>query len=266
MYLVWRSGARRRRDRAARWCVLIGLSFLAGLSHILFDFTDSYGVRPFWPFSDKWYSWDITCITDPVITLFLLGGLLLSLFAGLMAEEFSPAIKIPRGRLTATMALVGVVAISGVRDHEHRRALHVLEARQYDGGVPVRVSAFSLWWNPFVWTGVVETARSITAVQVDSWRADLDPRIEARIRYKSGETSATIAAKSSPLGRAFMNWAHFPITETEPLALGERGYIVRFKDMRFELTGSREQYSPFAVVALNRDFSLAEMTFGDSQP
>ena len=62
-----------------------------------------------------------------------------------------------------------------------------------------------------------------------------------------------------------MNWADFPITETEPLALGERGYVVRFKDMCFEFTGSREQYSPVAVVRLNRDFSVADVSFGDSQ-
>jgi hypothetical protein len=111
----------------------------------------------------------------------------------------------------------------------------------------------------------VETARSITAVRVDSWSGDLDPRVEARTRYKPGETAATIAAKRTPLGHAFMNWAHFPITETEPLALGDRGYVVRFKDTCFEFTSSREQYSPFGVVRLNRDFSVADMTFGDLQ-
>jgi inner membrane protein len=263
VYLGWRFVGRRGKDLAASWSVLFGLSFLGGLSHILFDFTDNYGVSPFWPFSDRWYSWDITCITDPLVTLLLFGGLLLSLFVGLMAEEFNSAIKTPRGRLAATTALISVVAICGVRDHEHRRAVHVLEARQYDGGVPVRVSAFSHWWNPFVWTGVVETERSINAVQVDSWNGDLDPQVQSRIRYKSEETAATIAAKNSPLGRAFMNWAHFPITETEPLELGERGYVVRFKDMGFELTPSREQYSPFALVRLNRDFSVADMSFGD---
>lgn len=267
IYVVRRFGGRwgEAPNQALRWGWLFCFSYLAGLSHILLDFTDNYGVRPYWPFSDRWYSWDITCITDPLVTVFLFAGLLLSLFAGLMAEEFSPAIKTPRGRLAASIALIGVFGICGVRDHEHRRALHVLEAHQYDGAVPVRVSALSLWWNPFVWTGLVETARSITAVQVDSWNGNLDPRIETRIRYKSKETAATIAAKSSSLGRAYMNWAHFPITETEPLEAGQRGYVVRFKDMGFEFASSREQYSPFAVVRLNRDLSVADMTFNSSQ-
>jgi len=86
----------------------------------------------------------------------LLGGLLLSVLAGLMNEEFGRASKTPGGRLGATMALSGVVAIWGIRDHEHRRALHTLEARQYLGCrsgpcfsfsslVGIRISGRALW-------------------------------------------------------------------------------------------------------------------------
>lgn len=199
IYLVRRFGGRwgEAPNQALRWGWLLCFSYLGGLSHILLDFTDNYAVRPYWPFSDRWYSWDITCTTDPLVTVFLFGGLLLSLFAGLMAKEFSPAIKTPRGRLAASLALIGVFGICGLRDHEHRRALLVLEAQQYDGGVPVRVSALSLWWNPFVWTGLVETARSITAVEVDSWSGNLDPRIQTRIRYKSKETAQPLRRKAA---------------------------------------------------------------------
>jgi hypothetical protein len=62
-----------------------------------------------------------------------------------------------------------------------------------------------------------------------------------------------------------MDWARFPITETEALESGGRGYVVRFKDLRFEFAGRREN-SPWAVVRLNLDLSVADMTFGDSQP
>ena len=48
---------------------------LPELSHILLDFTNNYGVRPFWPFSEKWYSWDIVFIVEPVMLLFLILGL-----------------------------------------------------------------------------------------------------------------------------------------------------------------------------------------------
>jgi inner membrane protein len=241
------------------------LSYLAGLSHILLDFTDNYGVRPFWPFSEKWYSWDIVYIADPVITLFLVGGLVLSALASLMNEEVGRASKTPPGRLGAAIALIGVVAVWGIRDFEHRGALHTLNARPYEGAGPVHASAFPLWWNPYLWTGMVETARSVKAMRVDSRSQNVDPQFEEEVRYKPPETPAAVAAKSSSLGRAYMNWARFPITETEPLESGGRGYVVRFKDLRFELAGRREDYSPWAVVRLSRDFSVADMRFGNSQ-
>jgi inner membrane protein len=268
MYLVWRLRGRKGKDlhSTPRWWLLFGFAYLAGLSHILLDFTDNYGVRLCWPFSERWYSWDIVYIADPVVTLLLVGGLLVSVLASLMNEEFGRTSKTPRGRLGAAMALLGVVAIWGIRDHEHRRALHTLETRQYEGASPVHASAFPLWWNPYLWTGVVETARSFTAVRVDSRSQDIDPRIEEQVRYKPGETAAALAAKTSSVGRAYMDWARFPITETEALESGGRGYVVRFKDLRFEFALRREDYSPWAVVRLNQDFGLADMTFGDSQP
>ena len=47
---------------------------LAGLSHILLDFTNNYGVRPFWPFSERWISWDIVFIVEPVLLVVLTLG------------------------------------------------------------------------------------------------------------------------------------------------------------------------------------------------
>ncbi len=103
---------------------------------------------------------------------------------------------------------------------------------------------FLFGWNPYLWTGVVETARSVTAVRVNSRSQDLDPQVETQIRYQPEETPATLAAKSSPMRRAYMNWVRFPITETEALESGRRQYVVRFKDLRFENAGHRVHYSP----------------------
>lgn len=267
IYTVWRFSGRNVKDHSRlspRWGLLLGFSYLAGLSHILLDFTDSYGVRAYWPFSDRWYSWDIVYIADPVVTLLLLGGLLLSVLTSLMNEEFGRFPKTPHGRLGAALALVGVVAIWGLRDHEHRRAVHTLDTRQYEGAGPVRTSAFPLWWNPFLWRGVVETPRSVATMWVNSSSQDLDSRVETQIRYKPEETPVTLAAKSSYFGRAYMNWARFPITETEALESGERGYVVRLKDLRFDYAG-RVHYFPSAVVRLNHDLSVADVSFRDRE-
>jgi inner membrane protein len=53
------------------------------------------------------------------------------------------------------------------------------------------------------------------------------------IRYKPEETPVTLAAKKSYVGRVFLDWAQYPITETEALQPPQQGYIVRFQDLRY---------------------------------
>ena len=53
------------------------------------------------------------------------------------------------------------------------------------------------------------------------------------IHYKPEETAMTLAAKRSYAGRAFLDWAKYPVTETEILEPPEEGYIVHFQDLRY---------------------------------
>ena len=87
VYLVWRLRGRKLIDPKLppRWGLLFLYACLAGLSHILLDFTNNYGVRPFWPFSEKWYSWDIVFIFEPVMFSCLLLGLIVEGDATLVA-------------------------------------------------------------------------------------------------------------------------------------------------------------------------------------
>ena len=99
---------------------------LAGLSHILLDFTNNYGVRPFWPFSEKWYSWDIVFIFEPIMFGFLLLGLVVPSLFSLIDKEIGARHRGPKGRVAAIAALAGVVLLWGLRDYEHRRAVSPL--------------------------------------------------------------------------------------------------------------------------------------------
>lgn len=268
MYLIWRMRGRPSKipQLPPRWGLLFGFAYLAGLSHILLDFTNNYGVRPFWPFSERWYSWDIVFIVDPVILALLLAGLLMPVIFNLVVEEIGPRRKTPYGRVGATLALLGIVATWGVRDFEHRRAVEALEARQYESADPIRVSAYPLWWSPFRWNGVVETGNFLALMQVDSLTPDVDPEGEMQIRYKPEETAVTLAAKKSYLGRVYLDWAKYPITETEPLEFGQRGYIVRFKDLRFDYPGRRGRNVLSASVELDRDLHVVSQSFGMRRP
>lgn len=261
MYLVWRVRGRKTSDPnlPPRWGVLFLYAYLAGLTHILLDFTNNYGVRPFWPFSEKWYSWDIVFIVEPILLILLVGGLVLPGFAALINEEIGARRKGPQGRLAAALALLGVVALWGLRDYEHRRAVNALEARLYEDADLVRVSAFPYMWNPFRWYGLVETENFFAAMLVDSSIPEVDPQGRMRIHYKPEETPVTLAAKKTYLGRVYLDWAQYPVTETEEFP---DGYIVRFKDLRYDYP-ERTGRSPLgAGVVLDRNLNVVSESFG----
>ena len=54
-----------------RWVLLYCYACLAVLSHLLLDYTTSYGIRLFEPFSFKWYSWDIVYMAEPFMWVVL---------------------------------------------------------------------------------------------------------------------------------------------------------------------------------------------------
>jgi inner membrane protein len=256
VYLVWRLRRRRLKDPnlPPRWGLLFLYACLAGLSHILLDFTNNYGIRPFWPFSEKWYSWDIVFIFEPIMFGFLLLGLIVPSLFSLIDGEIGARRRGPQGRVAATVALLGVVLLWGLRDYEHRRALSALAARNYQDAEPLRVSAYPSLADPFHWYGVVETPSSFALAPVDTLKLEVDPEGRLKIRYKPEETPVTLAAKKSYLGRVYLDWARYPITETETLPPPEGGYIVEFQDLRFVQTPG----------ALSRFVNMLRRLFGRS--
>ena len=105
-----------------RWGWLYMFACIAGLSHILLDFTNSYGVRPFYPFLRNWYAWDIVFIIEPLMLAVLFAALVLPWLFGLVNQEVGVRQSGPRGRGAAIAALMFMVILWGARDIEHRRA------------------------------------------------------------------------------------------------------------------------------------------------
>jgi inner membrane protein len=217
-----------------RWGYLFWIALLAALSHILLDYTTAYGIRMFAPFNWRWYSWDIVFIIEPVILLALIAGLTFPWLFGLINEEIGARSKGPRGRAGAIFALVCLVVVWGFRDYQHRRALNAISALLYQGAVPTKIAAYPYWITPFRWFGVVETEPLFQTMPVNSLLPAVDESGEAQTYYKPEETPVTQAAKASYFGRVFLDWAVFPITQTERLEGAFKGHIVRFQDLRFE--------------------------------
>jgi inner membrane protein len=273
VYIIWRLRGRKTNNPALppRWGLLFFYACLAGVSHILLDFTNNYGVRPFWPLSEKWYSWDIVFIFDPIMFGFLLLGLIVPTLFSLVDKEIGARHRGPTGRVAATVALVGVVLMWGLRDYEHRRAVNALAARSYQDAEPLRVSAYPALTNPFQWYGVVETSAFFVLAPVNLLQPDPDPQDSQSIRYKPEETAVTLAAKKSYLGRVYLDWAKYPITETETLNSSQGGYIVNFQDLRFVQLpsplgrGNQGRRALGAGVQLDKDLHVVADIYGSGE-
>jgi len=261
LYLIWRwRGRKTNYNLPPRWGLLYALAYLACMSHIFLDFTNGYGVRPFWPFSERWYSWDIVYIWEPVLLILLLGALVLPSLFALINTEIGARSQGPQGRLAAMVALFGVCLTWGVRDYEHRRAVNAMDARLYKDQDPLNLGAYPMPGNPFEWHGVVETQNFFATMMVDSLAPEVDPRGQMQIRFKPEETDITLAAKRSYFGRIYLDWAKFPITETYKLESG--GYLVRFKDLRYDYIGRNQRTPLTGGVELDANLNVVEEFMG----
>lgn len=233
---LWQSIRRRRQlppPPARHWGWLYLFACIAGLSHLLLDFTNNYGVRPFYPFSRQWYAWDIVFIFEPLIFAALFAALVLPALFGMVGQEIGVRQRGPRGRGAAIAALLFIAALWGVRDFQHRRALAALNAIEYHGEAATRIAAFPYMVNPFQWAGVAETSSAYFSMRVDSLRPEVDPGNRVQTYYKPEPTAATQAARNTALGRAYIEWSRFPLLEAEHLTTPAPADLVYFSDIRF---------------------------------
>jgi inner membrane protein len=265
VYGVYRVLKRNGREPKLppNWRLLYFYAVLGALLHLFQDFTNNYGVRPYAPFSPRWYSWDIVFIIDPAMLIALLLGLALPGLMALVTEEIGSRKPQFRGRGGAIFALVCIALLILARDFEHRRAVNALNARMYHNEDPLRASAFPQPVNLFAWNGVVETRDFFELLPVDSWSGEVDPLNKAVLRFKPEETPVTLAAKKSYLGRVFLDWAAYPVVTEERLEGGR--YQAQFEDLRFENVdvAARGRRPPLAgYVVLDPQLRVEEMYLG----
>src|SRR5207248_4975820 len=176
MYLIWLLRGRKTNipDLPPRWGLLLIFAYSAGLSHILLDFTNNYGVRPFWPFSERWYSWDVAFIVEPPFYVFLLAGLLI--------PEFVPRRRRPgfRNRTAAILALLCMFILWASRSYEASRLSNALRQQTFSLELPLRVSVYPYWirasqWKIALrWSAVVETRKAFLTSGVNTAERVLD--------------------------------------------------------------------------------------------
>jgi inner membrane protein len=257
---IYFPGRRARPPKAGppldgRWLLLA--CWIATASHLLLDLTNSYGVRPFIPFNYHWYAWGIEPIADPWIWLILIAGLGLPALFRLITEEVGA--RKTGFQSGAILALCALVALWGLRDFSHRRALNMLDAISYHQANPQRLGAFPSFLNPFDWTGVVEASRTYYVLPVDVLGGSLDPQ-DARLFHKTEPSPALAAALKTRTARVFMDFARFPWAEVLP---GENGPTVIIRDLRFQPAGVHR--GGFAIeIQLDQELQVRSQAFSFS--
>jgi inner membrane protein len=217
---------------------------VALLSHILLDWTNNYGVRPFFPFNARWYAGSIVFIFEPVLFGVLLLALVAPAFFGLIAGEVGARRAVFRGRGWAIFALAAMVGLWGWREVEHDAAVRLAEAAAYGperlGAEVLRVTASPYPGNPYRWHTVAETPEFYQMATVDALRGTVVTDAAQDLFYKPAETPAVLAAKRSRLGEVYLDWSSWPlVTEIGPETLNGDGVdseavtAVSLRDMRF---------------------------------
>jgi len=216
-------------------------------AHLLLDMMNGYGVKLLWPFSPKWYAWDLADAVDSWILFFLLAGLLIPELFRLVLEEIGSKPKRHGRQRGAIVGLVFVALVIAGRGFAHQRAVALLDARDYRGQTPLEVAAFPRPSNPLLWSGVAETDNALFNMEVPLGPGrEFDSEL-ADVHFKPQPSLTLKNAVSSPTAIEFLNFARFPLASVQPEG---DGFQVRLRDMRFEseLAGRR---GIIAVIDLN---------------
>jgi len=183
-------------------------------SHLLLDWTNSFGIRPLLPFSSRWFHLDLNSLYDGWILAILTFGIVWPLFSRLVSKEIGD--RAPAGVGSAILALCLLGLFDCGRAILHARMIGQLEARVYDGAPPIQAAALPEPFTPLRWTGIVETERDYRSIDLDVL-GQIEPQ-SARIFYKPPVTPALERAAATEPFRYFLYFARFPVWSEETIA------------------------------------------------
>ncbi len=245
-----------KKDESVPWWKYFLLASVGVASHILLDFTNSYGLRLLLPFASHWYAGDIEFIFDP----WVLGALALTLglpsFFGLINQEIGA--KNREHRTAAVVCLVILCFYWGAKGLSHRQVLADL-AQTEDMEEPiVRVGAVPQPLNPFKWYGIIETQSSYRVVETGWDPFDFSFGTQRdRVFHKAEEGPILEAVRRGPQARIYLDFTRYPVFTVIP---NDQGYTVTIQDLRFEpITSRRKGF--LLRVELDKDLQTVSEVF-----
>ncbi len=226
---------RTMRGWAAAW----GLSVIGVASHLLLDWTNTYGIRLLFPFSSQWFHLDLINLFDLLIWAVLLLGWLAPMLGKLVSGEIGA--QSGSGRGLAIFALSFFLVYDFGRFLSHQRAVEILNSRVYREGPPIRVAAFPAGAvSPLEWQGWIERPEFVMRFTVNVLK-EFDPTAGTTI-FKPAPSQAMDAARQAQPVAVFLRFAQYPVWSVTPLdntldnAQGVRNVEVR--DWRFPFSAN----------------------------
>lgn len=277
----WKAGQGSLAPTAVRWGMLYSFCLIALLSHLLLDWTNNYGVRPFFPFNPHWYAGSFVFIFEPALFVILLVALVAPSLFGLINSEVGARKPAYRGQNWAIFGLLAMLGLWTWRFVEHSKAqqlaqtiLQMASPSPASGAAPgspqpdpataqiLRASASPYPTNPYRWHLVIDAPDFYEFVTVDTLTGTAAMDTQSRIVYKPPTTLATLAAKRTWLGEVYLDWSQWPLVrETGIDADGLT--TVSFTDMRFlydtPLLTSRKDPPLSGMVILDSDRRVVRM-------
>ncbi|OBZ09406.1 metal-dependent hydrolase [Bacillus sp. FJAT-26390] len=212
------------------WLHIGGWVLLAVCVHVFTDLFNTYGTQAMRPFTDKWISWNIIHIFDPII--FTVHVIAILMWAGGLAN---PAFLFPLMYLFLAVyfAWRTLTAKSTVQK------MKTLDAEYHEGDVYIAIPTISLTiWNVVkqVKNGgfVIGNLRNGTLKWLD--------------RVQCSDHPAVAKSKNDPAIRSFLYFTSFACADVRE---HEWGYEVRWCDVRYR---HRKQYPFVGVLLMNKSY------------
>ncbi len=229
----------------AHWGWLYLTACVAALSHILLDWTNNYGVRPFFPLNSHWYAGSFMFIIEPILYGIFFLAFVIPWLLGLADREIGARRTQFRGQGWAIFALAGMLVLGCVRWAEHAQALAMLGNTNLASEPARRTAAEPYPVNPFRWHSILETPDFYQTAEINTWTDNIDSDSQRDVLYKPADTPAVEAAKRTPLGQVYLDWGTWAVVrdvgqESAPgmdppkLPPNRDWTTVEFTDLRFD--------------------------------